>query len=74
VLKITGPSGKSIYMPLSGVIMSSGVELLDSKGFYWSQTQTTSSHYVLDVRSNYAYIYSMVNDYWLMNVRPVVKK
>lgn len=74
VLKITGPSGKSIYMPLSGVIMSSGVELLDSKGFYWSQTQTTSSHYVLDVRSNYAYIYSMVNDSWLMNVRPVVKK
>lgn len=75
VLKMTGPNGHYIYMPLSGVNMGTGVEMVGDKGFYWSQTNNTSdSHYCLDARFNYAYIYSMVSDTWLMNVRPVIKK
>ncbi len=74
VLKMTGPNGHSIYIPLSGVNMRTGVEMVGDKGFYWSQTKNTSdSHYCLDARFNYAYIYSMVSDSWLMNIRPVVK-
>ena len=72
---MTGPNGHYIYMPLSGVNMGTGVEMVGDKGFYWSQTNNTSdSHYCLDARFNYAYVYSMVSDTWLMNVRPVVKK
>ena len=75
VLKITGPNGHSIYLPLSGVNMRTGVEMVGDKGFYWSQTSNMSdSHYCLDARFNYAYIYSMVSDSWLMNIRPVIKK
>lgn len=73
VLKLTGPNGNSIYLPLSGINLGSGVEMVGDQGFYWSQTSVSDSHYCLDVLSNYAYVYSMTNDSWLMNVRPVVK-
>ncbi len=78
VLKLTGPSGKSIYLPLSGIDLGKRIEMVGDKGFYWSQTSETSGpyiyHYCLEVRPEYAHVYSLTNDSWLMNVRPVVKR
>ena len=55
LLKLTGPNGKSIYLPLSGIDFGSGIEMVGEKGFYWSQS-TSDSHYCLEVRSNYAFV------------------
>jgi hypothetical protein len=73
LLKVTGPNGNSIYLPLAGNLDWNGNKA--QGGFYWTSTKATEAYnhaYQFKITHQLAYGYNNINV--LQSVRPVYSK
>ena len=73
LLKVTGPNGNSIYLPLAGNLDWNGNKA--QGGFYWTSTKATEAYnhaYQFKITHQWAYGYNNINV--LQSVRPVYSK
>lgn len=70
--KVTGPNGKSIFLPAAGNYVGSSLDDAGSFGFCWSSTPFDSENsYILSFSDFYPFLGNYGSRYRGRSVRPV---